>query len=250
MGEVHIQTLRSPAVMLSCAQDYRPGMPGYQQHIWQATLGPDAVVFTNHPGSSSEGSRPDFWAGNGILPRAVQLEHVLVCIHHVPADHRFPFSHAYFPRAAFDEVVERAPWTFARKGDGYLALYSQHAAKWHTDATDAPFELRADAADNIWVCEVGSRSEGRDFAKFVRAIAAAPVRCDGLNVRFQSPSAGEVGFGWQEPLVVAGVRSALHDYPRFDNTYCQAPFLARRLEIRHYDHRLTLDFDTTQRELG
>ena len=249
MGEVHIQTLRAPNVMLSCAQDYRPGMAGYQQHIWQATLGPDALVFTNHPGSASETSRPDFWAGNGILPRAAQHEHVLVCVHHVPADHAFPFSHAFFPRAAFDEVVERAPWTFARKGDGYVALYSQHPTQWHADATGATSELRAAAADNIWICEVGSRADGKDFAQFVQAITAAPVRCDGLSVRFQSPSAGELRFGWQEPLVVAGKQRALHDCPRFDNAYCQAPFLARQIEIQHGARRLSLNFDTMQRTL-
>ncbi len=35
--EVHIQTYRTPDYLLSCAQDYRAGKPGYQ-HIWQATL--------------------------------------------------------------------------------------------------------------------------------------------------------------------------------------------------------------------
>ena len=71
MTEVDIQTYRTASYMLSCAQSYRPGKPGYQQHPWQATLGPDAVVFTNHPGSNDEIARPNFWAGNGIL-RAAQ----------------------------------------------------------------------------------------------------------------------------------------------------------------------------------
>ena len=49
MTEVHIQTYRTPDYLLSCAQDYRPGKPGYQQHTWQATLGIDAVLFTEPP---------------------------------------------------------------------------------------------------------------------------------------------------------------------------------------------------------
>ena len=101
MTEVHIQTYRTGHYLLSCAQDYRAGKPGYQQHPWQATLGIDAVVFSNHPGSDDLQSRPNFWAGNGILPRAVQHENVLICIHHLPANDAFPFSHAYFPRDAF-----------------------------------------------------------------------------------------------------------------------------------------------------
>ncbi|MEZ4637924.1 MAG: hypothetical protein R2856_23690 [Caldilineaceae bacterium] len=97
MTEVHVQTYRTPHYMLSCAQDYRPGKPGYQQHPWQATLGIDAVLFTNHPGAEDEISRPNFWGGNGVLPKAVQHRNVLIAMHHVPADDAFPYSHAYFP---------------------------------------------------------------------------------------------------------------------------------------------------------
>ena len=35
--------------MLSCAQDFKKGRFGFQQHIWQASLGGKAIVFTNHP---------------------------------------------------------------------------------------------------------------------------------------------------------------------------------------------------------
>lgn len=250
LSEVHIQTLRSPATMLSCAQDYRPGKSGYQQHIWQATLGLDAVAFTNHPGSDNESGRPNFWAGNGILPRAAQHGQTLVCIHHVPADNPLPFSHAYFPRAVFDEVVERKPWTFARKGAGFLALYSQNPPTWRADVDGAVVELRAKAADNIWICEMGSRADGRDFSQFVQAISASPVHCDGLRVRYQSPAAGEVSFGWEDPLRIGGAEVPLHNYPRFDNPYCQTPFLSPRIDIRHGARRLTLDFDAGRREIG
>ena len=40
--------------MLSSAQDYHPGAKGSREHIWQATLGPAAVVFVTHPANSSE----------------------------------------------------------------------------------------------------------------------------------------------------------------------------------------------------
>ena len=39
-------TYKTPDYMLCSAQDWLPGELGYQQHIWQATLGPDAVVFS------------------------------------------------------------------------------------------------------------------------------------------------------------------------------------------------------------
>src|SRR5690554_2495030 len=51
LSEANIETYRTPSYMLSSVQDYRPGSPGYQQHVWQATLGVDALVYTSNPGS-------------------------------------------------------------------------------------------------------------------------------------------------------------------------------------------------------
>jgi hypothetical protein len=242
MTEVHIQTYRTPEYLLSCAQDYRPGKPGYQQHTWQATLGIDAVVFTNHPGTADETSRPNFWAGNGVMPRAAQHRNVLLCIYHAPLDDAFPFSHAYLPRAAFDEVLERDNWVFARKDDGYLALYSQHPVCWLADQDGAIVEARAEAPDNIWLIEMGRRVDWGDFAAFVAAIAASAVTCDGLNVGYNSPSQGWLSFGWTGPLRIAGEEVQLHNYPRFDNPYCRCAFLAPQIYIQRERECLTLSF--------
>jgi len=234
---------------LSSAQDYRAGKPGYQQHPWQATLGIDAVVFTNHPGSDDERARPNFWAGNGILPRVAQHENVLVCIHHVPADDPFPFSHAYFPKAAFDEVIERAGWLFGRKGEGYIALYSQHALQWYGDqhiAGNPVNEARAEAPTNAWIVEMGRAADWGTLDAFVDALAAATVTMNGegheLTVAYASPSAGVVHFGWHGPLLVGGAVVALHDYPRFDNPYCHAEFATRQYTIQMGGEAYAINF--------
>jgi hypothetical protein len=244
MTEVHIQTYRTASYMLSCAQSYRPGKPGYQQHPWQATLGLEAVVFTNHPGSDDEKSRPNFWAGNGILPRAAQHKNVLICIHHIPGDDAFPFSHAYFPKAAFDEVAERGHWVFGRKGEGYIGLFSQHPLTWHEDQhaeTRALIELRADSPANAWIVEMGEASHWDSFAQFVEAVSSAPVSVDGLEATYHSPTLGVVEFGWHSPLRVEGAEVELHNYPRFDNPYCQAEFGTGKARISYQGEIYNLD---------
>lgn len=246
MTEVHIQTYRTAHYMLSSAQDYRAGKPGYQQHPWQATLGIDAVVFTNHPGSDDEKARPNFWAGNCILPRVAQYENVLVCIHHVPPNDPFPFSHAYFPRDAFDEVIERDNWIFGRKDDGYIALYSQYPCQWFPDRFDDAhpiIEARAVSPDNIWLVEMGDQSQWGDFATFVEAITDAELKADGMNIRYGSPTVGQVEFAWDEPFKIAGEAIALHDYPRFDNPYCHADFDSQVYQFQYGDRVHTLDFE-------
>jgi hypothetical protein len=248
LTEVHIQTYRTQDYLLSCAQDYRPGKPGYQQHIWQATLGLDAVLFTNHPGAEDEVSRPNYWAGNGVMPRAAQQGNVLVCIHHVPPHDAFPFSHAYLPREAFEEVVERGHWICARKGRAYLGLYSQHAQRWLPDEEGREIEVRVDHPSNIWVCELGAQAEWGDFDRFVQALTQAHVQCEGQQVHYASPTQGRVSFGWEGPFEVAGRAVPLHDYARFDNPYCQCAFAAPRVEIQRRDQELVLDFQWYTRQ--
>ena len=242
LTEVHIQTYRTGHYMLSCAQDFRPGRPGYQQHPWQATLGPDAVVFTNHPGSDNETSRPNFWAGNGILPRAVQHQNVLICIHHIPAGDAFAFSHAYFPRDAFDEVIEPGPLDFARKGGGYLALYSQHPTLWLADAAGRRIELRAARRITSGSANWAIQTSGPISPVSPRPWPPPQFAATALTSTSDSPSLGHVEFGWEEPLRVAGAVVALHDYPRFDNPYCQAEFGSTRYEITYQDQKLVWDF--------
>ena len=67
MTEVNKFTYRTPDYMLSSAQNFRQGEKGYQQHIWQATLSPYAVVFANNPDSlrADDKHRPSYWMANG-----------------------------------------------------------------------------------------------------------------------------------------------------------------------------------------
>lgn len=237
-------TFRTPHYQLSCAQDFRPGKPGYQQHVWQAMLDIDAVVFTNHPGTDNESgehlARPNFWAGNRWLPRAAQHRNLLVCIHHVPQNDPRPFSHAYFPRQAFDETVQHGNWTFGRKNGGYIALYSQHPARWAGQGEYAGIELRAEERDNVWLCEMGDERGYRSFADFIEAIKAAPIETGYLSVHYQSPALGKVSFSWTEALRVEGQEVQLHGYKRFDNPYCTLDEGQYRVTVTHGSEQLEI----------
>ncbi|KAB8143096.1 hypothetical protein F8S13_12745 [Chloroflexia bacterium SDU3-3] len=241
LSPAHIVTFRTPHYQLSSAQDFRPGKPGYQQHVWHAALGRDAAVFTSHPGTADERddheARPNFWAGCRWLPRVAQHRSTLICIHHIPPDDPFPFSHAYFPRAAFDELVERGGWVFGRRGAGFVGLAALPGARWAGAS-----ELRAPERDAAWVCELGDAAQYGGFADFVAACSRAPLRCEGLRVEYESPACGSLAFGWLGPLVVAGRVQPLHPGPRIDAPYCQAAVGERRIRIRHGADALDLDF--------
>ncbi|MFW2387728.1 MAG: hypothetical protein ACN4G0_05300 [Polyangiales bacterium] len=155
--EVNIYTYRTPSFMLSTAQDWRnphevdhvPNENGYggdQQSIWQATLGMDAVAFTTHPANLSwDGDTPRYWTGYGTMPRAIQVKNVVISLYDVDTDtslyvaHQPLFTHAFLPKDQFDEADKEGGWFFARKGDGFVALWaSDPEADWEPADPEHP----------------------------------------------------------------------------------------------------------------
>ncbi|MCB0075506.1 MAG: hypothetical protein KDE20_28830, partial [Caldilineaceae bacterium] len=189
---------------------YRRGEAGAQHLAWIATFDLDACVWTNAPGGSigaSLGAMGD-WNGSTSLPRVVQCEDVALILYNPSDVLRAVFpqeTHAWFPRAAFDEVRTRGKWNFARKGDGYVALYSALPATWTTSGPDADHELVAAGARNAWICQVGGKSEDGSFDDFVAAVSQATVTTTGagndpashrLAVEYQAPGVGKLELDW------------------------------------------------------
>jgi len=259
MGEVNKVSYRTPDYALSSAQSFRPGEKGYQQHIWQATLGPYAVVFTNNPDSlrADDKHRPSYWMANGRQPRTGQVQNVLVALYQIP---RYPsappplearhyaFTHAYFPRWAFDEVIERDHWIFGRCGEGYVALYSHLPFEWVSEGPDADQEVIALGRENVWIVQLGRKSVDGSFNDFVAAITSAPVNIVGLKVAYQAPGLGLVSFDWEGDLTLEGDAIPLDGYPRWMNPYTQAEFGTAQYVIAFQGQQLTLDFETATRE--
>ncbi len=261
-------TFRTPDYQLSTAQDYRKGAPGYQQHIWQATFGPDTPVFTFNPGPTGK-----YWQGR--FPRAGQFKNILVALYHIPAeqppgpktivpsdaagnampspspseDTLVPRTFAVLRRALFDEVTQRGNWTFARKDRAYLALWSHAATTWSAKGVLSGEGLVAEGRQNIWLCHLGREAVDGPFGKWTDAIAAAPIASDAeeLSLDYHAPGVGPVSFSWDGPLTINGRAEPLADYARFDNPYCVSPYGSGRYEIALAGHKLVLDFNTTER---
>ena len=251
--EVNVYTYRTSDYMLSTAQDYRAGFGGDQQAIWQATLGPESVCFTTHPVEHSKAT-PDYWTGSGTLPRAAQVENVAIVIYNVTnkpslyVTESAEFTHAWLPRDRFDEVVESDGWTFARHGDGYLALWVSQPTHWQDEpGKDQGSEFIAEGRQCVWLCEMGRKSEDGTFREFVQRITASRIECSGLQVSYASPSQGQLEFGWQLPLKQNGKSIQLHDYPRYHNPFVSADFPAERVTLQHGSHQLILDWRTLER---
>jgi hypothetical protein len=240
--EVNKVTYKTPDYMLSSVQDYAPGTAGYQQHIWQATMGPDAVVFVTHPGCSAgdNSHRPNFWHGNRVLPRVAQWKDVLVAVHRLPEDDWMGFTHAYFPMAAFDETAVENGWAFARKGNGYLALSAGRGLELIKAGRTAYRELRSYGLENVWLCQMGRAALDGTFADFRAKVLARHVRFDGSHVQFATLRGESVEFGWEGALAVDGAAVPLSGYPHYDSPYCVAELPAEEMEIQYQGNVMRL----------
>lgn len=242
LTQADIYTYKTPDYAIACAQDYRKGKQGYQQMPWGATLGGRTIVFTNHPGSQDFEDRPNQIAGNWILPRAAQYENVLFCIYRIPADYiRMLETHAYFPQHEFDEVIEHESWLFGRKADAYIALHSMLPARfkepdpalykavykdeWYTYAKVAkPYFYHANGHANVWIIEMGSKSQNGSFQNFLEQFKTADVSGNTFHFTYSSPSKGSMTFGWEAPLTVNEEVIQINDYDRYDNPYIKKAF--------------------------
>ena len=242
--EVITANYKTKDFMLSSAQGYQPGQAGSSEHIWQATLGPDALVFVNHPVNMVEDDlhRPNLWVGNGVLPRVAQWGDVLIALHQLPGDVWLSFTHAYFPAAAFDETAFSGQWAFARKGEAYLALMAARGLEFVTHGQTAFRELRSYGAENVWVCHMGQAILDGTFAGFQSKILAMDVSTEKLAVAMTTLRGDKLAFGWEGAFLVNGQEQPMEPTRHIENPYCIADLPAAQIDIIHQEQGVRLKF--------
>ncbi|TCO54938.1 hypothetical protein [Actinocrispum wychmicini] len=222
---------KTPDAMLSSVQDYRPGLPGLQEHIWGATLGPETQVYVTHtPNDATHSSaRPNAWAGNRVLPRVRQHRNVVLAVYRIPADDPMGYPHGWFPLWTFDEHVSAGPWLAGRVGDGYVALGSDDGCRMLTRGPNAGQEVRG---GTVWVCVVGRRAVDGSFADFVDSLGNPEFGPSGVDYRGMS-------LHWDLPFTVDGQVVDLAPQYHVDNPLCRIPWGAEEMRIGSHVISLT-----------
>lgn len=244
LTQVDLYTYKTQDYVMTTAQDYRKGKAAYQHQPWGVYMGDNAKVFTNHPGSQDFEDRPNQIAGNWYLPKAVQYRNTSVVIYRIPADcTRMLETHAYFPQSEFDEILIQNGWLFGKHSDAYIAMYSlmpaqfvEPDARLYTAIYGAcakeyitemkPFFYHANGHANVWITEMGSKTQNGSFCQFVSQFTCnSLVSGDTFRIEYHSPANGLMTVGWDEPLTVNNEAIQIHDYKRFDNLFFQEEFV-------------------------
>lgn len=254
LTRANLYTYRNRDVMLSSVQDYRRGQIGPQQHIWQATLDMTAVVYTTLPGKR-EGDGPGYWTGNAAMPSVVQHENALIAAYDAPLITRVSEglhrTHAWLPQGEFDELERRrgsnlhgawgvtsaGTWLFARKGDGYVGLYSNEGF------TGGPDDwVAAGSWKNVFVCQVGNAAEFGSFQRFKDVVGAARIYIHYPTLLDPSPiycgydipgGKGRLELHYGGTPRLHGRDYPVREFPRYDNPYAYVPWEAGSYAIRH-----------------
>ncbi|MFC1526208.1 hypothetical protein ACFL6X_05280 [Candidatus Latescibacterota bacterium] len=230
---------RTPDYLLCALQDYRPGEKAAQVHPFQLTFTDKTALFFSCPETSNEGSghRPDYWSGNGYLPRVFGERNVAILLFQ-PGEVGW-MSHCYFEADRFDETLARDGWLFARKGDGYVGIWSEHGYETGTRGQYAGRELICRADSNAWIVEAGRRADWGGFAAFVEAVRRTTPHREDDRVLYASPSVGTIRMGWRGPIELDGQDIDL-DYPLLDGPYGYSEYGSGRMTARFRDQQTLL----------
>ncbi len=236
---------KTPDYALGSAQEEQSGERGRTLHAWQATLGPGAGVFVNHPlnFNQEESGQPGFWLGNASNPRVAQHKDALVAVYQSEAGNGLDFTHAYFPTYAFEEYTLEGGWAFGRMGQGYVAICCANGFDLMQTAPDGFRELRSAGRENVWVCQMGSVVQDGTFAQFRAKVLGQPVGWKPGGVEWTTARGETLSFGWQGAFTVNGAEEAITDFRQVDNPYSHVEMDADKMEIAFGEYLFQLNFE-------
>lgn len=160
---------------------FGPGIYGYQQHMWYGALSPEAVIFANHPGATSEQSdmRPGYWYGNGVMPAVRQEKGILGAVYQIPKEHPIHFTHVYWPGVKFDQNKVEDHWLFGKKGNGYIGMWCSKKLQPYQDQV-FNCEYRSYGDEIAYCVFCGDQKEYNTMEAFIENCKKrTPVYADG-----------------------------------------------------------------------
>lgn len=176
------QWYREAFTSASVLESYTRGARGDLHPLW---------VPGNMPPGHFGDLRPGYWQGHPQSPRSFGAGRAAFVIYRLPADAPLPWTHVFLPRAEFDEVRADSHWIFARKADGYAALWTSTPGVWTETGTWAGVELKIPVADTALFALVGDRELDGSFDAFVQHARASAPTWDASSATLAATPPGE-----------------------------------------------------------
>ncbi|MEM7129469.1 MAG: hypothetical protein AAF702_24265 [Chloroflexota bacterium] len=219
--------------------------PKNREAVWQATMGPDAVVFVRYSKFCQPNANSEHRWQEGLVPRIAHYQDCLLALYRLPAEEVVGFTYVNFPTYAFDEYQVRKQWAFAVHGDAYLALASSHPLELVREGQTAYRELRVYGSEVVWLCQMGSKSVYGSFDEFRKQILKSRLVFTGLSVNYTGPSGEALAFGWDSALQVNGQSLQHQSQNHYDGPYCTTDgWPANQMIVTHEKDAMQLGLTT------
>lgn len=175
---VNLYLYKNADVLLSTAVGFKPYQPGYQEHIVQATIDKCAQVFVNHPGESQPygSGRPNFWAGNGVLPMAMQYRNLSILHYLIPEEHRIDYTHAYIPLSEFKQYLGESHAMVLEKDGGYIGVRTMNRLEIQQDGPCRHREFISRGRENVWVLMVARKRDYPGLEAFLEEMKNVDIQ--------------------------------------------------------------------------
>jgi hypothetical protein len=159
-------------------------------------------------------------------------------------------------------------WTFGRKGNGYVGVFSAQPCKW-TDDLANPWrgkEIMCEGLRNVFIAQVGNQARFGSFENFVRTVSNARIN---ISKGVRAPMMDLVGLSDveasydipdpngqphrlelhydQDSSRLDGKPYCDDEFPRYENPYTKVAWGQREYTIQHGPFKLCHNQDTGER---
>ena len=213
-NHVNLYLYKNNRALLSTAVGFKPFEKGYQEHILQATIDETAQVFINHPGEAFPygSGRPNFWAGNGVLPLGAQFENTAVLRFHIEEEERIGYTHAYIPISAFSRYKGEDGVLVLEKDGAYIAVKALQGLTIQEHGPNQFREFISQGRDNVWVVRVGSLREDQSLDNVFNDFKKLVINMDGTSTSVTDENGTEYLLEKETILKVNG--ETVYHYPQ------------------------------------
>ena len=274
-GRGNVYTYRTAHYSMSTSVCKDVDMCGAQDHEWSANIGETLALFTTHPagdGNGRYGASPGYWIGNGRRPMSVQNESVNITIYKIPQKKRLgesgiaAMTHAYMPKAFYDEFELDGNTVFARKNGVFVALLSNgslefkpydknsangvHKGRTYTEELTlrGEFDLcRYGDGYHIYITEL-SDADKETFAQFKARIKNNAVSFGNNGCVEYSTKSGALSVSYDGRFEINGI-PAEKEFDRYDSKFCKAKRKSESLTVNSGENSLLLDFENVIRQM-
>ncbi|MBN1542140.1 hypothetical protein JW992_08315 [candidate division KSB1 bacterium] len=242
-----------------------------QQHTWDVSFvgsSPYGTLFTVHPfvGEEDMGmffpeemkfatdqvikahtyyADPGKWASSSPYEKTFQHRNSIIVLYDLPPGVRYPHIDGFFPRDLEARHEDESGWIFCRSDQTFIAFYPLKPYRWIKE--EHGWRMRSESLQNGCVVQVEQAGSFPSFDAFKETLRHTTLVHDTFDetglISYSTPAGDVMTFAFDGDRLLNGQPIDFSEHGFFKGPFLNGEPGSRRLEIRHNDDCLILDFN-------